>query len=77
MAITLAQVDAAIDAAFAAFTLGETAYTLNGRRVEFRSLTELQNHIDWLSAQKVQLTAQNEIDAGGGGAAVVVFQEPS
>ena len=47
MAIVLAQIETAIDAAFAAFNAGETSYTVKGRMVNFASLPDLQKHIDW------------------------------
>lgn len=77
MALTLAQIDSAIDAAFAAYTLGELSYTIKGRTVSFRSITELDNHIDWLEKKKAELTAQSEINAGTSQAGLVRFQEAS
>ena len=76
MAITLAQVEAALDAAWEAVNLGELSFSVpGGRTVTFHSLTEFQQHIDWLEAKHNRLTHQASIDAGGGGAPVVAYEE--
>lgn len=52
MALTLAQVDTMIDAALAAFEVEQTSYEFRGRKVEFRSLRPLQQHIGWVDARR-------------------------
>jgi len=76
MALTAAQVNTRIDAAWEAVNLGELSYTVNGRTLQYHSLNAFQKHIDWLRDLYADLTEEAAIDAGGGGAPLVSFQEP-
>lgn len=75
--MTIAQIDVHLDAAWEAFTLGHSSYTVGGRTVNKNSLAELHRHIDWLTAKRNDLTEQAEVDAETAAAPVVRYQEPS
>lgn len=78
VAITLAQLDAKIDAAWDAINVGELSYAVpGGRTVQFHTLESFQQHIDWLQVQYNRLSEQASIDAGDGGAPVVAYGEPN
>ena len=67
MALTLAQIDALLDAAYAAINVGELSFTgPGGRQTVFHSLDTFQRWIDWLEGKRQKL--QDEADAASGAA---------
>ena len=72
--ITLAQVDARINAAWEAVNLGELSYTVHGRELTFHSLDVFQRHINWLLELRQSLSAQAEIAAGEPVCPVVTYR---
>ena len=72
MAITLEQVQAQLQAAWAAINVGELSYEHQGHQVTFHSLDALQRHIDWLRLLERELVAETS-STGAGSAAVVRF----
>ncbi len=62
--LTLAQVDAQIDSAWLAINLGELSYNVRGRELRYHSLSEFQNHINWLLELRQSLLGQAAVTAG-------------
>ncbi len=75
MAVTASQVDAQIDAAWAAIQVNEKSYTVEGRTLEFPSLDEMQRHIDWLMTLANKLTMTASTDAGEAVCPTVQYQQ--
>ena len=76
MAITTTQIDTQIDAAWSALQVNEREYTVNGRRLVFPSLAEMQDHIDWLHTLKSKLEMTASAAANTAVCPVVEYQEP-
>tara|TARA_Y100000310_G_scaffold265257_1_gene276190 strand:+ start:3410 stop:3643 length:234 start_codon:yes stop_codon:yes gene_type:complete len=74
MAITAAQVDTQINAAWAAFQINEKSYTVDGRTLEFHTLDEMQRHIDWLMTLANKLSMKASGDANEAVCPVVQYQ---
>ena len=73
--ITLAQLDTQIDAAWTALRVNEIEYSVNGRMLKFRTLDEMQRHINWLLELKQTLTATADVAAGDPVCPVVQYQD--
>ncbi len=58
MAITLAQVQTQLAAAWAAINVGELSYSHDGQQTQFHSLDAMQRHIDWLRGLERELIAE-------------------
>ena len=72
--ITTTQVDTQIDLAWAALRVNELEYTVQGRTLKFRTLGELQRHVNWLIELKQSLTAQSNASADSPLCPVVQYQ---
>jgi len=73
MALTAAQIDAEIDAAFAAVTglrAGKKFVAIGGRSFSSRDLKQLTDYLDWLRAKAAEL-------AGTSRSGVIAFREPA
>lgn len=75
MALTLAQIQERLQAAWEAISLGELSYTVAGRATTFHSLDAFQRHIDWLRGLEREAIEEAAALSGTGGAPVVTFQE--
>ncbi len=62
--ITLAQIDTQIDDAWSAINLGELSYNVRGRELKYHSLSEFQQHINWLLELRQSLLGQAAVAAG-------------
>ena len=74
--ITLAQVDTQIDTAWSALRVNELEYTVQGRTLKFRTLGELQRHVNWLIELKQSLTASSNASADSPLCPVVEYANP-
>lgn len=74
--ITLAQIDTQIDDAWSAINLGELSYNVRGRELRYHSLSEFQNHINWLLELRQNLLGQAAVAAGDPICPVVQYQNP-
>ena len=72
--LTLTQIDAQIDDAWAAINVHEKSYTVRGRELEFPSLDEFQRHIDWLLKLRQFILVQTEAASGGPLCPIVSYQ---
>ncbi len=72
--LTLAQIDAQIDLAWAAINYGELSYNVRGRELRYHSLSEFQQHINWLLELRQNLAIQAAVDSGEPVCPVVQFQ---
>ncbi len=62
--ITLAQIDTQIDSAWLAINLGELSYNVRGRELTYHSLSQFQQHINWLLELRQNLLGQADISSG-------------
>lgn len=75
MAITIAQVDTQIGLAWAALRVDEIEYEVRGRTLRFRTLPELQEHINWLMEMRQQLVVEAAVSSGDPICPVVSYQD--
>ena len=71
---TLAKIDTQIDAAWTALRVNEIEYSVHGRMLKFRTLQELQKHVEWLLDLKQRLTADALIASGDPVCPIVEYQ---
>ncbi len=72
--ITLAQIDTQIEDAWGAINLGELSYNVRGRELRHHSLSEFQQHINWLLELRQSLLGQAAVAAGDPICPVVQYQ---
>ena len=72
--ITLAQIDTQIDDAWSAINLGELSYNVRGRELRYHSLSEFQQHINWLLELRQSLLGVAAAAAGDPVCPVISYQ---